>query len=122
MKQIDFEKVVQEAIAALPDEFRNKLEAVEVVVAEAPTAKDLREADVPEDDALYGIFLGASEADRSVWDPADLPPRIVLYRRPLVEDFPERADLVREIQMTLFHEVGHFLGFDEDDLDRLGYS
>jgi predicted Zn-dependent protease with MMP-like domain len=46
----------------------------------------------------------------------------VLYRRPLEEAFPDPRDLRREIRITVFHEVGHFFGLDEDRIRELGYG
>lgn len=64
------------------------------------------------DPDLYGVYD----------DDGVGPARVVIYRRPLVEDFPEHADLVREIRITVLHEIGHHFGLDEDRLDELGYA
>ena len=53
---------------------------------------------------------------------APLPDRIILYRKPLEEDFPDKDELVREIGRTIMHEVGHYFGLSERELKRLGYE
>ena len=45
-----------------------------------------------------------------------LPDRIVIYRRPLLAECQDRNELIREIQDTVVHEIGHYFGLDEDDL------
>jgi predicted Zn-dependent protease with MMP-like domain len=59
--------------------------------------------------------------DRGDWN-AQLPDRIRIFRRPLVESFPDPRELEEEIRITVLHELGHYFGLDEDRLDNLGYS
>ena len=47
---------------------------------------------------------------------------IALYRGPLEEDFPDREELIHEIEVTLVHEIAHYFGFDEETLERYGYD
>jgi predicted Zn-dependent protease with MMP-like domain len=47
---------------------------------------------------------------------------VTIYRRPLVEEFPDPAELEREIRVTVLHELGHYFGLDEDRLAELGYD
>jgi len=51
-----------------------------------------------------------------------MPARIAIYRIPLEEEFPDPAELEREIRITVLHELAHYFGIDEDRLDELGYS
>ena len=55
-------------------------------------------------------------------DSGDLPPIIALYQGPLEEDFPDRGELAREVEITLVHELAHFMGFDEDAVREFGYE
>ena len=59
------------------------------------------------------LFRGASRTCR---------PKITIYRLPLEEDFPDPAELEREIRITVLHELAHYFGIDEDRLDELGYE
>ena len=52
----------------------------------------------------------------------ELPDRITIFRIPLEEEFPDPADLEREIRITVLHEIGHYFGLDEDRLAELGYD
>jgi len=61
-----------------------------------------------------------TEASRD--DEPDVPPRITLFYEPLIADCETDEALRREIQITILHEIGHFFGLDEDDLERLGYG
>ena len=121
-KHASFMKTVDAAVASLPAEFREKMKGVAIIVRDRPSKKELEEAEVPPDEGLYGLFVGASYGDKSVFDGPALPDRIILYREPLVEDFPDPAELRREIAVTIMHEAGHFFGLSEDDISRLGYE
>ena len=96
----------------VPEPFAAALAEVAVIV----------EDDAPEDDpGLYGLYLGVPIDEP--WSAAgELPPMIAIYMRPLLDDYPEREELVHQVRVTVLHELGHHLGFDEDQLDRLGYG
>jgi predicted Zn-dependent protease with MMP-like domain len=106
---MDFEEQVEAALQDLPSELAAALENVAIVVEE----------ENPEEPALYGWYDGLGPGrDRA----GALPDRIVLYRRPLEEAFPDAVDLQREIRITVLHEIGHFFGLDEDRISELGYG
>ncbi len=98
-----FEEHVRRAVDALPEEFRRALENIAVVVEEQNRAE-------PD---LYGLFEDGGEF---------FPDKVTIYRRPLVEDFPDSAELEHEIRVTVLHEIGHYFGLDEQRLEELGYE
>jgi predicted Zn-dependent protease with MMP-like domain len=74
--------------------------------------------DVPPD--VLGLFVGASALERSTEDSLELPPSIHLFQRNLERASRDQGELLREIQTTLYHELGHLLGFDEHGVAELG--
>jgi predicted Zn-dependent protease with MMP-like domain len=118
----DFARALREALLELPPMFRDALANVAVVVEEWPSDDLLDELGVPEDDTLYGFYHGVPLPERSVQDSGLLPDKISVYRGPLMEDFPDRNELCRQIRITLLHEIGHYFGMDEEELSRLGYE
>jgi len=122
VKTAGFDQAVADALRALPAEFRERLKEVAVVVQDKPTKKELREANVSKGDTLLGLFVGINLKEKSVFDaPRDVN-RIILYRQPLEEMCTTRKELLKEIRKTVIHEVGHFLGMEEEELERLGYE
>jgi predicted Zn-dependent protease with MMP-like domain len=117
----DFDRALRKALSELPPMFRDALSNVAVVVEDWPPDWLLDELDVPQDDTLYGFYHGVPLPERSFQDSGNLPDKISVYRGPLEEDFPGREELTREIRITLLHEIGHYFGMDEEELDRLGY-
>ena len=117
MNREEFERVVAKALDGLPPEAAAFLENVAVVVEDEPTEEDLLEAGLdPERDTLFGIYQGLALPDRGGSYGNVLPDRIVIYRRPLLEECQDRNELIREIRDTVVHEIGHFFGLGEEDL------
>ena len=75
-------------------------------------------AETPPD--MLGLFVGASELDRATYDSNSLPPRIFLFQRNIERASRDARELVSETRITLFHEIGHMLGFDEAGVAALG--
>lgn len=117
----EFQRLVREALEQVPAEFLPYLENVQILIEDwAPDAL-LDEMGVPEDEDLYGVYLGTPLTDRP-HDHAQLPDRIVLYRCALEEDFPETGELRREITITMLHEIAHHFGIEEERLEELGWG
>lgn len=122
MKRKEFDAIVMTALGKIPRRFRDALKNVQIMVEDWPDP-DLMEQVMGDRDAIvYGLFTGKPLTDRHFDDWGELPPVIQLYRKPLEEDFPSRAELVREVEITLVHEVAHFMGFDEATLKEYGYD
>jgi len=120
--QDDFSGALMKALSELPPMFHDALANVAVIVEEWPPGDLLEELRIPPDDTLYGFYQGVPLPERSIQDSGLLPDVISVYRGPLVEDFPDRTELSRQIRITLLHEIGHYFGMDEEELSRLGYE
>jgi predicted Zn-dependent protease with MMP-like domain len=118
----DIRKEVIRVLDKLPKEFREQLRNLEIVVEKRP-GKDLLLAEGldPRHDTLYGIYQGIPLPDRSVLDPPVLPDKITIFAESLLEDFPDPEDLREEIRLTVLHEIAHYFGIDEEEIEDLGY-
>ena len=106
-----FEARVERVLAGLPPELKTAIRNLEISV----------EDEHPDDPDLFGLYEGVPLPERGDWAGA-LPDRIRIFRLPLVESFPDPAELEEEIRITVLHELAHYFGLDEDRLDELGYS
>ena len=119
-RHVPFAALVDRAIAGIPSPFREALGEIALVIADEPTAEQLRENGLPPDETMYGLYEGVPLDE---WGGAYLPvpTRIILFRLPLEEDFPDPDDLADEVRITILHELAHHLGIeDEDRLHELG--
>ena len=114
-----FEEVVAEAAAELPDEFRDAFEELAVVIDPMPTAEIVGAPGSGHPPDILGLFAGPTLGERGAPTP-ELPPTIFLFQRNLERASRTRSELRDEIRTTLFHELGHALGFDEEGVDELG--
>jgi predicted Zn-dependent protease with MMP-like domain len=108
---LTFQEHVDRAVASLPEELRAAIRNVEIAV----------EDEHPDDPDLFGLYECVPLPERGDWA-GSLPDRIRIFRRPLVESFPDPAELEEEIRITVLHELAHYFGLDEDRLDELGFS
>lgn len=122
MRPSRFDRILAGAITALPSEFRDALDDLAIVVEGWPPDDLLDDLGVPDEGTIYGFYQGTPLPERSVGDPYRLPDVISIYQGPLEEDFPDPAELQRQIRITLLHEIGHYFGLDEEALSRLGYG
>jgi predicted Zn-dependent protease with MMP-like domain len=115
-----FNALVQQAIDELPPEFADAMQNVDIVVAERPTAAELRSAGVGRYGTLLGLYHGTPQTSRGSGYNLVLPDKITLYRRPIEASCRTDADLVHEVRKTLLHEIAHHFGIDDDRLAELG--
>lgn len=117
----EIEGWAREALDSLPEAFQVHRSTVVVCVEDQASQALLEELEVGAEDAPYGLYEGENLLER---DPAapNLPSRITIFRRPLLEDFPDRTELRDEVARTVLHEFGHHLGLEEQRLEELGWD
>ena len=109
MEPEEFEEHVRAALDMLPEEIARGLENVAVVI----------EDESPQDPGILGSFFGYPHGAPT--PSGALPAKVVVYRRPLEEAFPDPDELERQIRITVLHELAHYFGIDEDRIAELGY-
>ena len=119
MTNREFVRLVRQAYREMPDHVIQALDNVDVVVEEWPGPDEEDLLDV--EGILFGLYSGVPLTDREGGDPM-LPDRIAIYRQPILRSCSSRTEAEHEIKVTLWHEIGHYLGMSEDDLHRLGYG
>ena len=113
-----FEQMVATALDDLPEEWAARLENLVIQVEDEPSREDLESVDmVPGDpsDDLLGLYQGVPLGERGSYA-VELPDRIVVYRGPTLRASRNRHEVIRIVQETVLHEVGHHFGLEEDDL------
>ncbi len=112
-----FERLVIEAVDTLPPDLKEQLENVAILVEEdSPTAEEGPEYT---DQELLGLYHGVSRKERGFWYGNTLPDRIIIYRKPLERISRNLKELRENVRETVVHEVGHYFGFDEEELEAL---
>jgi predicted Zn-dependent protease with MMP-like domain len=125
MNRKSFEKHVETAIGRIPSKLRGAMENIAIIIRDrpGPEAEGLEEGPEGEDEGgLYGLYHGIPLPERTVDDSGTEPDVIYIYREPLEADFPDPSDLIREIEITVVHEIAHYFGLGEDTLAEYGYD
>jgi predicted Zn-dependent protease with MMP-like domain len=121
-----FGQIVAQVMETLPDAFRPYLGNVVVDVEEEPNERTLRRAGFTEEEiaageSLFGLFdplwLPTVFSGDAV-DVGDMLHRLVIFKRPLEEEFPNRKQLLIEIRKTVIHELAHHFGWTDRDLEK----
>jgi predicted Zn-dependent protease with MMP-like domain len=115
----EFIALVRQAYHRLPLNVQRALDNVDVSVEEWPGPEELELLE--EEGILFGLYTGVPLTEREGMGPV-LPDRIVIYRQPIMQNCSTNEEVVEEIRVTLWHEVGHYLGISEENLQRLGYG
>ena len=113
--------MVRLALQELPTQIDYALENVAILVEDWPGEDDPEVAGPEGPYDLFGVYSGVPLPEREGGLPP-LPDRITLFQRPIEAACATREDVLREVRTTVLHEVGHYLGLDEEDLERLGYG
>jgi predicted Zn-dependent protease with MMP-like domain len=118
----EFDRIVKQAIRRIPEEIRRHLDNILITVQKRPAPDMLEEMGYPPDEPLLGVYWGIPLNERSVAEPPLYPDTIYIFKEPLEEMCVSREELEEEIEITVAHEVAHYLGMSEERLAELGYE
>ncbi len=116
----DFRTILDEVLASLPKAIREAVAEVPVLVEAKPSRAMAERAPhiTPE---VLGLFVGTPVGEK-LRGPSGYGDMVLLFQRNLERAGIDRDEVASEIRVTLLHEYGHYLGFDEEGLDELGLA
>lgn len=115
-----FEWLVAKAIENLPKEFRERLENIDVVVADVPTTAQLRVLGERRGRTLLGLYEGVPLTRRSHGYGFVTPDKVTIFQRPIESICKNDAQIIAEVQRVVQHEIAHHFGISDDRLRQLG--
>ena len=119
MNRAEFDALVAEAISTIPRRFRAAIQNLAIVVEDAPSADLLEEMEVEPPDTLFGLYQGIPLTERR-WDYGNaLPDHITLFQRPIEDGAADDDEIVSAIGETLIHELGHYFGLSEEEIEDI---
>lgn len=103
----------------IPKRFRAEMKNLALVVEDEPGVELLREMEIEPPDSLYGLYQGTPLTERAAGHGNVLPDMITLFQRPIEEDCEDEDEVRDVIGETLIHEVGHYFGLSEEEIEEI---
>jgi predicted Zn-dependent protease with MMP-like domain len=119
MDRAAFERLVVEATALIPKRFRREMKNIAVVVEDEPSPALLAEMEIEPPDSLYGLYQGTPLTERGWGFGNSLPDKVTLFQVPIEEDCEDEDEIRAVIGETLIHEVGHYFGLSEEEIEEI---
>ncbi len=122
LSEKEFDGIVKKALQRIPREIRGYLNNIVITVQKRPSKRMREEIELALDEPLLGLFEGVPLIERSVTSPPLYPDIIYLFQEPLEAMCETLEELQEEIEITVVHEVAHYVGMTEERLAELGYG
>jgi predicted Zn-dependent protease with MMP-like domain len=114
-----FEQHVADALKSIPRRFRQAMQNIAIVVEDEPSPELLRSMDIEPPDTLLGLYHGTPLTERHWGYGNALPDRVLIFQGPHERASDDEDDLVVAIGETLIHEIGHYFGMSEDQIEEI---
>jgi predicted Zn-dependent protease with MMP-like domain len=115
-----FRRLVDDALATIPEDFRAAMENIAIVIEDEPSPEQLDEVGIEsDDDTLLGLYEGIPLTERQWAHGNTLPDKITLFQGPIEDASDDEDDAVVAIGETLIHEIGHYFGLSEEEIEEI---
>ena len=114
-----FEKIVTDAVAGMPGEFKEMLENVDICIQDWPSRQQLKSVGLRDKYDLLGLYEGTPRTERDQGYNLVLPDKITIFQKPLEAQCTSSRELKEEIVRTVKHEIAHYFGLDDERLEQL---
>ncbi|MGD0795060.1 MAG: metallopeptidase family protein [Dehalococcoidales bacterium] len=115
-----FEMLVARAVEGLPEEFRERLDNIDIVVADRPTLKQLSKAERKRGETLLGLYEGVPLPERTHGYGFVVPDVITIFQGPVESVCKSDSGIIAEVRRVVLHEIAHHFGISDDRLRELG--
>ena len=110
MEQKKFEELVDKAYQKIPEKFKQKIENMVITVEDYPTHEDLEHLKSRGKNILLGLYRGTPLPQRSIWQVARMPDKIVLFQKNIERICRNEKELEEKVYEVLQHEIAHYFG------------
>lgn len=120
MNRERFEELVEEAVASLPQKFRDRLENIAILVEDWPSPEQMERVGIRRRSDLFGLYEGIPLPKRGRGYNMVLPDRITIFQKPIEMRYHSDELVRKKIQSTVRHEIAHYFGISDARLRDLG--
>lgn len=118
MERQTFERLVRVALGNIPEDFRRRLENVDIIVEDWPSPDQLAGHHIDDDELLLGLYEGIPHTEREYLP--ILPDKITIFQGSIESICSTNEEIIKEIRKTVLHEVAHHFGSSDERLHELG--
>jgi predicted Zn-dependent protease with MMP-like domain len=118
MDRAEFESLVTKAVDGLPEEFRSKLENVDIVVEDYPTRSQQSKLKLKKGEILLGLYEGVPQTKREHYGMVP-PDKITIFQKPIEVRCSKTSSIIKEVQRVVRHEIAHHFGIGDDRLREI---
>lgn len=118
MTDEQFSELVSAGIDELPEKILKRLKNVAIVIADEPTKEQREDNDLSANETLFGLYEGIPQIDRGMEYHFVLPDKITIFKNPILDRYSDPADIRQCVSNTVWHEVAHHFGMDENEVAR----
>ncbi len=122
MERDKFKRAVERILNDLPARFKDKLDNVLIEVRDRPTREEMRSLELRGGTILLGLYQGVPLTERGHDFGGTMPDRITIFQKPIEAHCRTDEDVEHELRTTLIHELGHYFGMSDEDLEKLGLA
>jgi predicted Zn-dependent protease with MMP-like domain len=115
----EFEATVAAALKTIPRRLRDAMANIAIVVEDEPAPELLEELEIEPPDTLFGLYQGTPLPERGWGYGNTLPDRVLIFQGPHEREAEDEDDLVSLIGETLIHEIGHYFGLSEEEIEAI---
>jgi predicted Zn-dependent protease with MMP-like domain len=119
MQREKFEELVDIVVSRLPEEFRELLENIDIIVEDWPSKNQVKRLGLRSRYSLLGLYEGTPRTERGQNYNLALPDKITIFQRPLESQCRSLTELKAEISRTVKHEIAHYFGIDDERLRKI---
>jgi predicted Zn-dependent protease with MMP-like domain len=119
MTKHEFQQLVEEAVRTIPQKFRDAMQNIAIVIEDEPSLETLEDVGIDPPDTLLGLYQGTPLPERQWAHGNALPDKITLYQWPIQDESEDEDELIVAIGETLIHEVGHYFGLSEEEIEEI---
>ena len=110
---------MRDAISSLSEEFLARMDNISIIVSDRASAQQMTENGLGAHDVLYGLYEGVPLTERGSYVPP-LPDVITIFQEPIEKSSSTNTELEAQVTATVRHEVAHYFGFSDAELDKMG--
>lgn len=110
----EFQRLVDEAVESIPEEFKKHLDNIDIGVEIWPTIEDMRSIRIHPHSILLGLYRGVPKTKRGLYYSGVLPDKISIFAGPILSMADNKEEAKSQVRKTVIHEIGHYFGMSEE--------